>query len=78
MSYLQNSREKSLTDDSNVSEAELHATQPGIRESWEEIQALKKRIAIAKQEASAKVDAEFAEELKSAEDAYALVMHMSR
>lgn len=78
MSYLQNSREKSLADDSNVSEAELHATQPGIKDCWEELQSIKRRIATAKQEASAAVDAQFAEELKSAEESYALVMHMSR
>lgn len=76
--YLSQQREKSLEDSSNVSEAELHASNENIRESWQSIQDLKRKIATAKAEAIAKVDADFAEELKDAEDNYALFLTLTR
>ncbi len=76
--YLANQRTKTLDDDSTVSEAELHATHENIRESWEELQECKRRIAAAKNSASIKVDLEFKDELDQLMADYALVMTLSR
>jgi hypothetical protein len=76
--YLKNQRNKSLSDMSKVSEAELHADNEGIRAAWQEIQDLKRKIAVAKQEALAKVDADFKDELKGTEDNYALLLTLTR
>jgi hypothetical protein len=76
--YLTNLREKSLADDSNVSEAELHASSESIKEGWQTIQDIKKRIATAKQEAIKKIDEQFAEELKAAEENYAFLLTLTR
>jgi hypothetical protein len=76
--YLAGQRTKSLTDDSLISESELHATHANIKESWDQLQDCRRRIAIAKQEASAKVHQEFTEELQGLEANYAMVMTLSR
>lgn len=76
--YLKNQRSKSLSDLSKVSEAELHAENEGIREAWQEIQDLKRKIATAKRDAITKVDAEFQQELKGCEDNYALLLTLGR
>lgn len=78
MSDLKKTREQSLSDLSNVSEAELHATQPNIKDSWTELQAVKRKIMEAKQKAAKDVDAQFADELKAAEEAYAFVLYLTR
>ena len=76
--YLETARSRSLADDSKVSEAELHATNPGIKEGWETLQALRREIAQRKQEASKAIDAEFAERFKEATESYALLLQMTR
>lgn len=76
--YLANLREKSLSDQSNVSEAELHASSESIKEGWQTIQDLKRKIAEAKQEAIKKIDAEYKQELKDAEENYAFLLTLTR
>jgi L-lactate utilization protein LutB len=76
--YLANLREKSLGDASNVSEPELHASSESIKEGWQTIQDLKRKIATAKQEAIKKIDEQFAEELKDAEENYAFLLTLTR
>jgi L-lactate utilization protein LutB len=76
--YLKSQREKSLKDDSKTSEAELHANNEGILDGWQAIQDIRRKIATAKQEAIKKVDEDFKEELKDAEDHYALLITLTR
>jgi hypothetical protein len=76
--YLQGAREKSLSDDSNVSESELHANNESIRDGWQRIQDLKHKIAEAKKEAIKKVNEQFAAEMADAVSDYALLISLSR
>ncbi len=76
--YLQGAREKSLEDDSNVSESELHANNESIRDGWQRIQDLKHKIAKAKKEAIEKVNQEYAAEMADAVSDYALLISLSR
>jgi hypothetical protein len=76
--YLKAQREKSLADSSKISEAELHTDNDGIKDGWQAIQDIRRKIATAKQEAIKKVDAEFKDELKDAEDNYALLITLTR
>jgi hypothetical protein len=76
--YLKNQRTKSLTDLSKVSEAELHAENEGIKEAWQNIQDLKRKIATAKREAIEKIDAQFRIELADMEGNYALLLTLGR
>lgn len=76
--YLETARKKTLADDSNISEAELHATNESIRDSWLELQDIKRRISAAKEEASKKVDDDFKDELDAAVSSYALLITFSR
>lgn len=76
--HLKNTKTKSLEDDSKISEAELHATHPHIKEGWEDLQALRREIALKKQEASRAVDAEYKDRLTELSDNYALLLTMSR
>jgi len=76
--YLKNARDRSMVDDSKVSEAELHADNEGIRNSWLAIQEVKGRMAVAKQEAIAKVNEQFKEELEGAMADYAMLVSLGR
>lgn len=76
--YLKQQKKKSLEDQSNVSEAELHASNESIKEGWQAIQDLKRKIFDAKKAAVAKVDEEFKQELKDLEDTYALLITLTR
>jgi enoyl-[acyl-carrier-protein] reductase (NADH) len=76
--YLQSTREKSLVDDSNVSESELHANNENIRDGWQRIQDLKHKIAEAKKQAIQKVNDEYAAEMADAVSDYALLISLSR
>jgi len=76
--YLQGAREKSLEDDSNVSESELHANNESIRDGWQRIQDLKHKIAEAKKEAIQKVNEQYAAEMADAVSDYALLISLSR
>lgn len=76
--YLQGAREKSLADDSNVSESELHANNESIRDGWQRIQDLKHKIAEAKKQAIQKVNEEYAAEMADAVSDYALLISLSR
>jgi L-lactate utilization protein LutB len=76
--YLKGQREKSLADSSKISEAELHASNEGILDGWQTIQDIRRKIATTKQEAIKKIDADFKDELKDAEDNYALLITLTR
>jgi hypothetical protein len=76
--YLSNTREKSLGDDSKITEAELHATHENIREGWERLQECKRRIAAAKVAAAQKVTDEFKEELDGLLSEYSMLLMLSR
>ncbi len=76
--YLANARDKSLEDDSKITEAELHATHENILEGWKALQDVKRRIMEAKIAAAKKVDEQFHEELKDAEANYALLLTLTR
>lgn len=76
--YLQGAREKSLEDDSNVSESELHANNESIRDGWQRIQDLKHKIAEAKKEAIQKVNEQYAADMADAVSDYALLISLSR
>lgn len=78
MSVLAGERKKSLSDDSHTSEAELHAEHPNIKEGWQELQDVKRKIALAKMEACKAVDEKFADELSGAETNYTMLMTLSR
>lgn len=76
--YVKEQRLKSLTDLSVVSEAELHACSDSIKNSWTDIQELKRKIALEKQEAIKQIDQKYASELSALESDYALMMTLSR
>lgn len=76
--YLKQQQKKSLEDSSNISEAELHASNESIKEGWQAIQDLKRKIAEAKVAAIAKVEADYKDELKNLEDNYALLITLTR
>jgi hypothetical protein len=76
--YLQGAREKSLADDSNVSESELHANNESIRDGWQRIQDLKHKIAEAKKQAIQKVNDDHAAAMAEAVSDYALLISLSR
>lgn len=76
--YVKEQRLKSLTDLSVVSEAELHACSDSIKNSWLELQELKRKIALEKQEAIKAIDTKYADDLKNLESDYALMMTLSR
>jgi hypothetical protein len=76
--YLQGAREKSLADDSNVSESELHANNESIRDGWQRIQDLKHKIAEAKKQAIQKVNDDHAAAMADAVSDYALLISLSR
>lgn len=76
--YLANAREKSLEDDSKISESELHVHHEGVRDGWQRIQDLKHKIAEAKKTAIQKVNEQFAAEMAEAEGDYALLISLTR
>lgn len=75
---MKTARERSLEDDSKISEAELHAENDGIKESWQAIQDILRRMAEAKAAAIKKVNDDFAEELNSAQEQYAMLISLGR
>ncbi len=76
--YLKGTRNRSLEDDSNISEAELRTSHESIRDSWIELQRIKTVIAEAKRKAIDLVEKQYADELKSAMDDYAMQITLSR
>jgi hypothetical protein len=76
--YLSGTREKSLGDDSKITEAELHATHDNIREGWDRLQECKRRMAAAKVAASQKVTDDFKEELDGLLAEYSMLLMLSR
>ena len=76
--YLKGAREKSLEDDSNISESELHASNESIRDGWKAIQDLKSKIAQAKKDAIQKINEEHAPAMAEAVAEYALLISLTR
>jgi predicted phage-related endonuclease len=76
--YLKNTRKSGLTLDNSATEAELINTQEAIKDAWQDLQNIKKKIAEAKIQALKEVDTTFYEELKDAESTYAMLLTMTR
>ena len=76
--HLAIARERSLEDDSKITEAELHQSDEGIMDAWKQIQSIKADMVSAKQEALRQVNLRYSDELKTAESQYALLIHLTR
>ena len=71
-------RVDSLTDLSNVSEAELHEHHTNVKSVWDDIQELKRTIALRKKEAAKSVDDQYADQLNALLADYSLMIKLIR
>lgn len=76
--YLKTARKNGSKSDTTFSEAELIATHDGLRETFAELSAMRKRIIDDKTAAIAAIDDKYREELKEIEAQYAMLLSLAR
>jgi putative heme degradation protein len=76
--HLTTLRENTLKDDITTSEAELHIGNDHIKDAWQELQDLKRKINVRKQEAIQAINDEFNAELTSLTDNYTFLLTLTR
>lgn len=71
-------RKQGMTQHTNVSEIEMRQENESADSLFRDLQALKAEIARKKQEASKRIDEEYSDRLRKAQERYALCMKLMR